>query len=299
MPHALEVLGEWMEQAGQTNHRVIQCSKLNFTGEPFFWQYRYSPRLCMLNPFSKSGFAEGERCKPMNTVCFEGGLFHRSVVERIGLPDPRFFIHWDDTAYGYLASKVCEPILIPDILMQRTRETDHLRVGKVRKLNVASDMVRYRTMRNRGYLARYAKLQGDYNPVTFAFGTLLVFAQEALRLVIAARVAKTAATNAGASGAGAATGAGAGAGGGAQVVGASTAGVSGGAAAANVGAVGASRTAAQVAAKGATRKSLGELFRGMRDARAILHDRSWEPMPSLVEGATKVCVSAVQEGDGA
>ena len=51
-------------------------------------------------------------------MCFEGACFKRSVVQKIGLPDARFFIYWDDALYGYLASKVTQPILIPDFVLQ-------------------------------------------------------------------------------------------------------------------------------------------------------------------------------------
>ena len=182
VPDALDRLQPWMDEALINDHRTIQCSKINFNGEPFYWQYHYLTTLGMLNPLAPSAFAEDERFKPMNAVCFEGGLFHRSVIEEVGLPDPRFFIHWDDTIYGYLCSKVTHPILIPDVLMQRTREQEHLRVGNVRKLNKASDMLRFHTMRNRGYMAHYLKEHNDYKALPFQFGTILTFGMECIRL---------------------------------------------------------------------------------------------------------------------
>lgn len=41
----------------------------------------------------------------MNQLCFEGGMFSRRVVDKIGLPDARFFIYGDDACYGYVASQ--------------------------------------------------------------------------------------------------------------------------------------------------------------------------------------------------
>ena len=32
-------------------------------------------------------------------------FIHRDIVQQIGLPDPRFFIYWDDQIYGWLASR--------------------------------------------------------------------------------------------------------------------------------------------------------------------------------------------------
>jgi hypothetical protein len=133
------------------------------------------------DPIAPSAFGPAGY-KVMNTACFEGGLFKRSVVEKIGLPDKRFFIYWDDTMYGYLASKVTNPIIIPDVVLRRTRELNHLNIANVRKLNSTSDMTRYHIMRNRGYMARYFMVHGDYRPFLFGLGTLLTFAKEIIRI---------------------------------------------------------------------------------------------------------------------
>lgn len=44
------------------------------------------------------------------TVPFEGPLIHKSVVEKIGLPNPKFFITGDDTDYSLRASNAGFPI---------------------------------------------------------------------------------------------------------------------------------------------------------------------------------------------
>ena len=74
-------------------------------------------------------------------------------------------------------------IYVPDYVLSRTREVPNRSVGSVRQLNSTSDMTRYYITRNRGYLARYFKLYGDYRPVLFAVGTLLTFAKELVRIV--------------------------------------------------------------------------------------------------------------------
>lgn len=119
----------------------------------------------------------------MNTLCFEGGLFRRRIVEKIGLPDPRFFIYWDDTMYGYLASKVTNSIVVPDVVMRRTRDISNWDIAGLRQLNSISDMNRYHILRNRGYMARYFMVHGDYRPVLFALGTAATVAKEVIRLV--------------------------------------------------------------------------------------------------------------------
>ncbi len=49
------------------------------------------------------------------------------------------------------------------------------------------DMTRYYITRNRGYIARYFQVHGDYNPVLFGVGTALTFAKEIIRLILVDR----------------------------------------------------------------------------------------------------------------
>lgn len=184
MPDALEKLVPWMQKAQQNNHLALQGRRRNFDGSDFYWQYHFIEKLGIPNPIAPSGFKAGEASRPMNTACFEGGLFHRSIVERIGIPDYRFFIYWDDAIYGYLASKITQPILVNEVVMQRTRPIANIKLGSVRKLNSTSNMVRYYIMRNRGYMARYIKLNGDYNAALWSIGTMATFAKEFIRLFI-------------------------------------------------------------------------------------------------------------------
>lgn len=161
-----------------------QVSRKNFDGTSFYWQYRFWNKLAIPNPVAPGKWKDGEKSRPMNTACFEGGLFHRSIVEKIGLPDARFFIYWDDTIYGYLASKVTKLACVSDVVMQRTRTLENIKLGKIRKLNATSDMTRYYIMRNRGHMAHYLRLHKDYNPILFGFGTFLTFSKEVIRLFI-------------------------------------------------------------------------------------------------------------------
>ncbi len=114
---------------------------------------------------------------PTNTACFEGGLFHRDVVSKIGFPDKRFFIYWDDCISrlsreqgdGLGCRLRCDSEAFP--------RGEELGGDGVRQLNSSSDMTRFYIMRNRGYMARYLKLNGDYNPVGYALGTVLSFCE--------------------------------------------------------------------------------------------------------------------------
>ena len=49
-------------------------------------------------------FENGKPWITVNYGNFEGALIHRRIVDRIGLPDVRYFMWSDDSMYGYLAS---------------------------------------------------------------------------------------------------------------------------------------------------------------------------------------------------
>lgn len=184
-PESLDKLKPWLEKSVATDNRAVQVRRKNFDGTDFYWQYDFKNHLGIPNPVAPSAFRIDEDSRNINTMCFEGGIFHRSLIEEIGFPDARFFIYWDDTVYGYLANKYTQPILINETLLARTRPLDNIKIGKVRKLNSTSDMTRYYIMRNRGYMAQYFRLYEDYHPFVFGFGTFLTFAKETIRLVMA------------------------------------------------------------------------------------------------------------------
>ena len=214
LPEGLEVLARWSEEAD-----AVMGQRRDFDGGHFFWQHRFWPALAIYNPLSRDGWRLGERYKLANVLCFEGGFFSRRVVQRIGLPDARFFIYLDDALYGYLASKVCDVYYVPDYVLSRRREVANKEIGSVRQLNSTSDMTRYYITRNRGYMARYFMLHGDYSAPGFALGTFLTFAKELVRLLIVDR--------------------------------------------------------------SHLKSGMARLVAGHRDARRILHDPGWEPMPPL------------------
>lgn len=196
-PNALERLEVWASEAEKQLHAgktlsetatVFQCRKYNWDGSLFYWQYHFWNKLGIPNPFAPSAFGDEERSREMNTMCFEGSMFHRDVVKAIGLPDARFFIYWDDTVYGYLASKVTKMLVVNEVIMRRTRPLKNVKLGSVRKLNSTSNMSRYHIMRNRGHMAHYLMEHGDYNPVVFAFGTFLTLCKETIRLFVSREV---------------------------------------------------------------------------------------------------------------
>lgn len=193
LPYALEKMGVWMQKTEDDLRNgkpiadtvgVYQGLKYNWDGSFFYWQYHFWNKLGIPNPVAPSAFAKDETSREMNTMCFEGGLVNREVVKQIGLPDARFFIYWDDTLYGYLASKKTQMRIMTDYIMRRTREIPNIKIGSVRKLNSTGNLSRYHIMRNRGHMAHYLRENGDYNPFVFQFGTFLTFCKECIRLFV-------------------------------------------------------------------------------------------------------------------
>lgn len=178
LPDAIDKLRKWMPR-----FEVIQGNKLDYDGGPFNWQYRFSEAFGIYNPIKQTVFDSGPTL-PTNAVCFEGGLIKRSVVDRIGFPDHRFFIYWDDCVYGYMASKVTSGVAVEDVVLRRTRNIENRELGGIRQLNSTSDITRFYIMRNRGHMGQYLKLNGDYRPALFSIGTALSFAKEFVRMAL-------------------------------------------------------------------------------------------------------------------
>lgn len=178
---AIASLSKWTD-----SFDAIQGARLDYDGGSFYWQYHFIEPLGMYDPLAASS-ATDAGWRAANALCFEGALFSRRVVDRIGPPDPRFFIYWDDCIYGYLASKAFKVAVIDDVILKRSRDVHHWEVTGVRQLNSASDMTRYHIMRNRGHMANYMKLTGDYVAPLFALGTALCAAKELIRLAVVDR----------------------------------------------------------------------------------------------------------------
>ncbi|WP_330857422.1 hypothetical protein [Glutamicibacter sp. HZAU] len=133
-------------------------------------------------PFAPSEF-DVTGYREMNSGCFEGMFIHRDVVRRIGFPDPRFFIYWDDQLYGWLASRITTAVIVNEFVLRRTRDIRQLDLG-VRHFNASSDPYRYYIMRNRAILKQYYRVHGMWHPGAFALGTALTFIKEILRLIL-------------------------------------------------------------------------------------------------------------------
>ena len=89
---------------------------------------------------------------------FEGALVHRSVVDRIGLPDARFFVAGDDSTYGLEASFHTNVIYVKEYGVQR----------KLDPPKRSTKLAYYLTLRNRFLIRGHLKKLGfDVNPIVF------------------------------------------------------------------------------------------------------------------------------------
>ncbi len=183
LPDGLARMGRWAPR-----FRSIQGRRYDYDGSEFYWQYRLSIPLGIPIPFAPAGFDESGY-REMNSGCFEGMFIHRDIVQRIGLPDSRFFIYWDDSVYGWLASQQTTAVIVNEFVLKRTREIRQWDMG-VRHLNASSNAYRYYIMRNRGHMKHYFKEHGAYRPLRFAIGSALTFAKEIIRLVFVERTVR-------------------------------------------------------------------------------------------------------------
>lgn len=180
VPDALDTLDAAFAQSGAD---AIQGARLDFDGGQFYWQYKFFKHMLIYNPLGKK--LEAGTLADADVLCFEGSCFTRKLVETLGAPDPRFFIYWDDANYGLMARRAGLSVkALEEPVLKRTRNIANKEMGSVRQLNTTSNMTRYYITRNRGYMARYAKLKGEYNPLMFALGTAATFAKEFIRLMI-------------------------------------------------------------------------------------------------------------------
>jgi len=183
LPHGLEKMMRWTGQ-----FKCFHAGRQDPNGDHFFCEQWVSDSLAVQLPFLKDPY-EGKGYFLTNYGCFEGMMVHRSIVNKIGLPDPRFFIVWDDAIYGWLASKHTEVAFIAEECLQKVRSQRKISVG-LRHLNDSSNISRYYAIRNRKLIKQYYKKYNSYIPLLFEFGSFLVFSKEIVRMIFVEKSVK-------------------------------------------------------------------------------------------------------------
>ncbi|RLV56599.1 glycosyltransferase [Aeromicrobium phragmitis] len=180
LPEAVERFAPWMERFA-----VLHGRRYDVDGSPFFWQAKFNQFLGVPLPYTSKAF-NPEGYAITNSGTFEGMLIRADIVRRIGLPDPRFFISWDDAVYAWLASRYTQVAYVDAFVLKRKREQRQINLG-LRHLNDSSPLAKYHVMRNRAYVGRYFAEHGQLNRLGFALGTALTFAKEVFRLLAVER----------------------------------------------------------------------------------------------------------------
>lgn len=160
----------------------IHGRRQNQDGTPFFWQVKFFESLGYWLPVPGNVFRQSPIFET-NTGCFEGMFISRRIVEKIGFPDPRFFITWDDAIYGWLASKVTNIFYINHFVLKRKRPRKDINLG-IRHLSSCSDLYRYYFIKNRPIIKEYLIKKNSYSPLLFFIGTLLIFFKELTRIIL-------------------------------------------------------------------------------------------------------------------
>jgi GT2 family glycosyltransferase len=74
---------------------------------------------CHIVNLHNQSYIHGKKTWYRNMGSFEGMLISKEIVDKIGLPDKRFFIAHDDLIYGYLANKFTNVMVVADAVMKR------------------------------------------------------------------------------------------------------------------------------------------------------------------------------------
>jgi glycosyltransferase involved in cell wall biosynthesis len=183
LPGAVEALEKFTPE-----YSCLIGRRYDANGKPFFWQHHFVEALGVFLPVSRDVFKHSEVFRT-NVGNFEGMLIKASVARTIGLPDPRFFITWDDLVYGWLAAQQTPVVYVNAFVIKKVRAQRQVDLG-LRHLNDSSDLSRRYVMRNRGHVAQYLRAYGKFSRLGFGAGTALTFLKEIARLVLVERTLK-------------------------------------------------------------------------------------------------------------
>lgn len=180
LPDAFDALGQWTSRFW-----CLQGQRVDEDGQPVRWKPYVHDRSWL--PFKRSSNEfEADGATEVNSGIFEGMLLHKSVVAQVGLPDPRFFLVWDDALFAWLASRHQPVGFVQHPVLQRMPKTKTRPLAD-RTVNFSSRLYQYYVVRNRGLVAQYLRHHNAYYPVEFAAGTAYLAAKEVARIMMTTR----------------------------------------------------------------------------------------------------------------
>lgn len=110
----LEVMLEYKNISG-----CIHPRKQYLDGSYFNWYGFFNPSTGRLKPIEEKSIWPDSGYVEVNYGCFEGMLISSKVVSKIGLPNPDYFISYDDRIYGFKASLVGKVIYINKAIFKK------------------------------------------------------------------------------------------------------------------------------------------------------------------------------------
>ena len=122
-------------------------------GGVFPWGSRFDEALVDTVPLAMELPSQVGATIEMNVGCFEGMLVHRDVIGQVGLPWSDLFITWDDTYFGYCASKVTPVLYVRVLSLKRKRAMDRVGAGVLGTKMSMTALGNYHHHRNRYMLA--------------------------------------------------------------------------------------------------------------------------------------------------
>jgi rhamnopyranosyl-N-acetylglucosaminyl-diphospho-decaprenol beta-1,3/1,4-galactofuranosyltransferase len=155
---------------------VSEClhpRKILTNGQYESWEHQIDILTGGRTIIQNKSFKNGKDITFTNVACFEGMLVSRKLVEKIGLPNPKYFICEDDTIYGIKASVHTNVSYVANAFM-----------NKLLPLSNISPWKSFFIVRNRFYLyydsCKYMELKPSrLNKILFLLKQFL----EALRLI--------------------------------------------------------------------------------------------------------------------
>lgn len=177
-PQALEGLISFGDRS-----LCIHGQRTSPSGSVYLWEAQLCTALGFAVPSADKGLRGENKFCTVNVGCFEGMLIHRAVIEKIGFPDARFFIAWDDTIYGYQASKWTKVFYVKHLSLKRKRSQKGINVG-FRSFVEVSDLYRFYHIRNRALVKEYLKNEPGYCALSYNLMTGVLFVKEVVRAAL-------------------------------------------------------------------------------------------------------------------
>lgn len=165
-PGALQALAARAAEIGRPC--CLYPAKRCADGRIFDFEYAVSRRTLRRRRVSSLGRLEAGGLVPSNSGNFEGAFLHRDVVAKIGLPDSRFFICWDDAFYGLRAAEHMPCCYFNTVCIQKQVDKERFRLGGKGYLS-STLFSRCHFLRNYWEVLRYLKERGELSVLAYAF----------------------------------------------------------------------------------------------------------------------------------